>query len=276
MALPATKRIQVQAAKDVEISTQTGGHPWLAKDDMAWRLNQFGGVYKRGSSYPMQKHYQILGSYLESGSLAEAAVANMCTYDTAKSVTLKFLNTGSFEPGNRGSPSTMMDPWKVAYLESLVCHDPSMYLSEMQQALRDDLQLELFEVPSIPTICKTLQDLDLTRHKASKVPLERFTEVNIATRTPFVKWRRTVDPRRLYFVDETAVQLADGVRQIWRDHTNHKLPLIANRADAREKMSVLSVVGYDAGVLDAYPIYGSFNRIQFNDGMKQHFVHLIP
>ena len=42
------------------------------------------------------------------------------------------------------------------------------------------------------------------------------------------------------------------------------------------KMSVLSVIGYDSGIIGAYPIHGSFNRLQFNYGMTQYFVPLIP
>ena len=40
-------------------------------------------------------------------------------------------------------------------------------------------------------------------------------------------------------------------------------------------MSVLSVIGYNEGVLGAYPIYGSFNRLQFNYGMTHYFVPLM-
>ena len=162
-----------------------------------------------------------------------------------------------------------MPPWKVAYLEALVTHDPFMYLCEMQAALRDDLNLPPAEVPSLPTICRTLLSLELTRHKASKVPLERFTPENDARRRAFVNWRRTVDPRKLYFADETAIQLADGVRTIGRCHTNANVSVVTQRGDEREKMSVLSVIGYNEGVL------GSFNRLQFNYGMTQYFVPLM-
>lgn len=243
---------------------------------MAWRINKYGGVYKKGGSFPLQKRYQIVASYLQTGSFAAAANENFCTYDAARSITQKFLTTGLFDPGGRGSPPTKMQPWKIAYLEALITHDPFLYLTEIQKALRDDLNLPPGEVPSIPTICRTLHDLDLTRHKASKVPLERFRPENIARRTAFVNWRRLVDPRKLYFVDETAIQLANGVRAFGRCHTNGNVPLVTNRGDEREKMSVLSMVGYDGGVLGAYPVYGSFNRVQFNYGMAHYFVPLIP
>ena len=51
---------------------------------------------------------------------------------------------------------------------------------------------------------------------------------------------------------------------------------MTKRGNEREKMSVLSMVGFDGGVLGAYPIYGSFNRLQFNYGMRQYFIPLIP
>ena len=243
---------------------------------MAWRINQYGGVYKKGAAFLLQKRYQIAASYFHTGSYGAAAMENMCTYDAAGNIIDKFLRTGLFDPGDRGSPPTIMQPWKVAYLEALITHDPFIYLSEIQTALRDDLNLPPGEVPSIPTICRTLLSLDFTRHKASKVPLERFTPENSARRAAFVNWRRTVDPRKIYFVDETAVQLADGVRTIGRCHTTSNVPIVTNRGDEREKMSVLSVIGFDSGVLGAYPIHGSFNRVQFNYGMSQYFIPLIP
>ena len=201
-----------------------------------------------------------------TGSYGAAAAENMCTYDLTKKIVVKFLVNGIFEPGDRGSPPTMMQPWKVAYLEALVTQDAFVYWSEIQTALRDDLNLPPREIPSIPTICRTLLNLDLTRHKASKVPSERFSPENIARRAAFVNWRRTVDPRKLYFVDKTVIQHSDGRRTNGRCHTNNNVPLISNRGDEREKMSVLSVICYNQGVLGAYPIDGSLNRVQFNYG----------
>ena len=103
-----------------------------------------------------QKRYQIAASYFRTGSCGAAAAENMCTYNTARNIVDKFLTTGLFDSGGRGSPQTIMQPWKVAYLEALVTYDPFMYLGEMQKALRDDLNLPAAEIPSIPTICRTL------------------------------------------------------------------------------------------------------------------------
>ena len=242
---------------------------------MAWRINQYGGVYKKGAAFPLQKRYQIAASYFHTGSYGAAAVENMSTYDAARNIIDKFLRTGLFDPGDRGSPPTIMQPWKVAYLEALITHDPFISLSEMKTALRDDLNLPPGEVPSIPTICRTLLSLDFTRHNFQGTFRKIYSE-NSVRRSAFVNWRKTVDPRKIYFVHETAVQLADGVRTIGRCHTNSNVPIVTNRGDEREKMSVLSVIGFDSGVLGAYPIRESFNRVQFNYGMSQYFIPLIP
>ena len=88
------------------------------------------------------------------------------------------------DPGDQGSPLTITQPCKVVYLVALVTHDPFVYLSEIQTVLCDYLNLPHREIPSLPTICRTLLDLDLMRHKAS----ERFSRENIAQRPAFVKW----------------------------------------------------------------------------------------
>ena len=64
-----------------------------------------------------------------------------CTYDAARKIVDKFMTTGLFEPGWGGSPQTIMQPWKVAYLEALVTYNSFMYLSEIQKALRDKPKL---------------------------------------------------------------------------------------------------------------------------------------
>ena len=40
-------------------------------------------------------------------------------------------------------------------------------------------------------------------------------------------------------------------------------------------MPVLNMICYNHGVLAAYPIHGSFNRVQFNYGVTQYFFPLI-
>ncbi|CAH3191963.1 unnamed protein product [Porites evermanni] len=61
-----------------------------------------------------------------------------------------------------------MLPWKVAYLEALV-------------ALRDDLNLPPAEVPSLPTICRTLLRFD-TPQGIKSSPGEIYTREECSTK----------------------------------------------------------------------------------------------
>ena len=57
----------------------------------------------------------------------------------------------------------------------MVLVNPFLCLEEMQDRLMTDLNLLPNEVPSVPVICRTLYELDLSKQKSSKVPQERFT-----------------------------------------------------------------------------------------------------
>jgi len=106
----------------------------------------------------------IAASFFCTGSYGAAAMENMCTWCDEENCGQIDLTNGIFEPGDQGSPPTMMQPWKVAYL---------------------------------------------------------------------------IDTKQ------------------------------------REKMSMMSVICYNHGVLRVYPIHGSFNRAQFNYGVTQYFLSFI-
>ncbi|KAJ7314866.1 hypothetical protein OS493_039133, partial [Desmophyllum pertusum] len=91
---------------------------------MAWRINKHGGVYKKGAAFSFTKAIPNCRFLPSHWQLWRCCSENMCTYDTARNIVDKFLTTGLFTPGGRGSPPTIMQPWKVAYLEALVTHDP--------------------------------------------------------------------------------------------------------------------------------------------------------
>lgn len=243
---------------------------------MAWRLNEKNGIYKKGSPFPILKRHQILQSWLQTGNKSATAKQNLCSIGVVTKITEKFMVTGNCTPGERGRPQPLMDVWMKIYLEILVTVYPFMHLTEMQRLMRTELNLQPHEVPSITLICRTLNDLDLKRHKATKVALERFTPLNMDRRRAFFQWRSMVDPRRVYFVDETGFEIDLDLRTIGRYHTNDSLPSYERKSDARIKMSVLAIIGFDQGVIGVYPIHGSYNRLSFNNVMSRFFLPLVP
>ena len=109
--------------------------------------------------------------------------------NTARAICEKFIATGDCQAEARGRPASKMQPFMAAYLEAMIFVNPFLYLEEMQGRLRADLNLLPHEVPSVPVICRTLHDLNLTKHKSTKVPQERFTPYNLVRRQAYIQWR---------------------------------------------------------------------------------------
>ena len=135
----------------------------------AWWENALQGIFHFEAAYPMQKRYQILADYVASGSFAACARENRVSYNTARAICEKFIATGDCQAGARGKPASKMQPFMAAYLEAMIYVDPFLYLEEIQDQLRTDLNLLPREVPSVPVICRTIHDLNLAKqvHKSS-------------------------------------------------------------------------------------------------------------
>ena len=140
------------------------------------KQNKFEGVYKFRAAYPMQKRYQILKDFAATGSLSVSTRENRVSYNTARSICDKFVTTGDCQPRARGRPACKMQPFMAAYLEAMVLVNPFLYLEEMQDRLMIDLNLLQNEVPSVPVICRTLHELNLSKHKSfsERHPFQRF------------------------------------------------------------------------------------------------------
>lgn len=241
-----------------------------------WRVNALEGVYKFGAAYPIQKRYQILADYAVSGSVAVSARQNRVCYNTARAICEKFIATGDCQAGERGRPARKMEPFMTAYMEAVIYVDPFLYLEEIQDRLAVDLTLLPHEVPSVPVICRTLHDLNLTKHKSTKVPQERFTPYNLARRQAYVQWRNRQDPTKLFFGDETAFNKLTDVRTSGWCSVGDVLPSVEPKRDVREKISAFAVVGYNQGVVNCYPIAGSFNALSLTNAIEHHFLPYLP
>ena len=84
-----------------------------------------------------------------------------------------------------------MQPFIYVYLETMIYVDPFMYLKEMQDLLRTDLNLLPAEVPSVLVACRTLHNLNLTRHNFSIIPHERFTALQLGHKATF-RWENRI------------------------------------------------------------------------------------
>ena len=117
----------------------------------------------------------------------------------------------------------------------MVLVNPFLYLEEMQDRLMTDLNLLPNEVASVPVICRTLHELNLSKHKSTKVPQERFTPYNLVRRRAFVQWRDRQDPAKLFFGDETAFNKLTDMRSPGWCSVGEVVSSFEPKRDVREK-----------------------------------------
>ena len=226
----------------------------------------------------MQKRYQILKDFAATSSFSASARENRVSYSTARSICDKFVTTaGDFQPGARGRPDCKMQPFMAAYLEAMVLVNPFLYLEEMQDRLMTDLNLLPNEVLSVPVICRTLHELNLSKHKSTKVPQERFTPYNLVRRRALVQGRDRQDPAKLFFRDETAFNKLTDMRSSGWCSVGEVISSVEPKRDVREKISAFAVVGYNEGVVNCHfgkkklkrKLTHTFSYIVFNNSYTQ-------
>ena len=161
-------------------------------------------VTKTASGYCHFFEYIIYCKHLE----------NTETYNCVDKYIRFFQQKATLTPAIRDNASPKkMEWWKEAYLEALVRIYPTIYLRELQALLAGDFNLAPRDVPSSPTIARLLTALRITRKKCVHVATERFSPYNRHCRQLFFQWRRTIDPSRVYFFDETSFNFETGNRE---------------------------------------------------------------
>eukprot|EP00058_Branchiostoma_floridae_P025042 XP_002610532.1 hypothetical protein BRAFLDRAFT_65699 [Branchiostoma floridae] len=235
-----------------------------------YRLNQNGGVYRTGVAYGNEKRLAILLSYRNNNGCAlRTAHEQSCSEGWVRSVVSRFVQTGDLEhrqghgDGGRRSPEYVR-----VYLEALVTVNPTLYIRELRQLLKDDLILQDAETPSESTICRWLAEDRLTLKRAARVPMERYTVVNIERRRAFVTWRRHVNPEDVYFADETGFNFQTDRRGQGRALEGHVFAQVGFN-NPGQKWSALATVGWD-GLVNVLPIQGNFNREVCNNCFRTY------
>ena len=245
---------------------------------MSWRINQNHGCYRFGSSYPTQKRLQIIVTFLETLSIANTSRICRVSYNCVDQYVRLFQQRATLIPSvcNNVRPR-QMTWWKAAYLEALVRMYPTLYLRELQQILASDFHLAPGDVPSIASIAKLFIRLPITRKKCIHVAQERMTPYNLHCRQLFFQWRRTVDPAKVYFFDETHFNCETDEREYGRTDSGFACPVLRQKSRARAgKFSTLGVCGFNEGVLQAIPVEGNFTADLITDVIENQVLPLLP
>ena len=197
---------------------------------MSFRVNRRGGIYKSGTAFSLQKRLQVIKSAILTGNIADAAREN--DVSTAWRIVRKYqqqLNCHAAVGGH--FQKEVMKDFVQIYIKLLVVVDPTICLTEIQERLASDLGLQNDEVPSTATISRFPLSQNIMRKKCKKVALERFTPENIARRRAFIQWGSSIDPRKIFVVDETGIE--DFHRNVGRNHSGIPVPQLTPKRQDR-------------------------------------------
>ena len=98
---------------------------------MPWRINQKGGCYRYGHSYPLQKRVQIIVTYLATLSIAFTARLCRVTYSCVEKYIRQFQQKASFSPAlSDNTRPKKIAWWMEAYIEALDKKCVSNYFSK--------------------------------------------------------------------------------------------------------------------------------------------------
>ena len=127
------------------------------------------------------------------------------------------------------------------------------------------------------SIAKLFIRLRITRKKCIHVAQERMTPYNLHCRQLFFQWRRTVDPAKVYFFDETHFNCVTDEREYGRTDSGFACPVLRQKSRARAgKFSTLGVCGFNEGVLQAIPVEGNFTADLITDVIENQVLPLLP
>ena len=148
-------------------------------------------------AYSVDLWWRIVWAYLVRHSTpSELAIRFSVSECTVWRYIQLFQKTGDIEPisGRKGPRKRLGDYEHVVILHALLAR-PGIYLSEIQQELFKHFGV----LVSVPTICRTLQQMGCTRQTMHHVATQRSD----AMRAKFMAEISVYDPAMLVWLDET-------------------------------------------------------------------------
>lgn len=179
-----------------------------------------------------------------------------------------FQSTGDIQVRKRtNGPKSLMGDFEQLVLLRIVLENPGIYLHE--------LQIELFHkfgVPvSVPTICRTLKSMGVTRQAMHRVALQRSD----AARARFMYEVAVYDPHMLVWLDESGCDRRHAMRKY--GYSVRGIPICDQRLLIRGiRYTTIPIVSLD-GIHDVFITEGTMNGERFAKFVNDVLLpHLLP
>lgn len=156
------------------------------------------------------------------------------------------------------TPQTSKSNEVQVELNNIVVEDNSLYLREMQTILWQKRMIW----KSTSTICRQLKTIKLNRKKIQEHAIERFTDESLEKRLNYLAAIATIPVEKLYFLDETGVDLQTIKRRYGRAKVGQAATTIRKYVRTK-RLNLLSCIGWK-GVVGFRIIEDSTSSIDFN------------
>ena len=154
--------------------------------------------------------------YEDQETMKEIAVQARCSIGTVSNVLRLYREYGKFKDPFRqrtGRPPKLSEA-DLKFLDAIVVANPSLYLDEIQQKLKDVREVEV----SIATLARALASLELTRKQITKAAYERDEELRTLWEAMMAEYN---DPEVFVALDESAVDGRTGQRGYGRSRVGN-------------------------------------------------------
>ena len=150
--------------------------------------------------------------YIMTNSVTVTADDMKVSKSTMERIVARYRKQLSLKARKGGNHTRrVMKDYVQLCIEFMLAVNPKLYLSEIRDNLHQHLGLNGRDLPSITAIHDFLKLQRFTRKKCTKIALERFSQANMLRRQAFISWRQTIDPRKLFFVDETGFLISGEI-----------------------------------------------------------------
>ena len=223
-----------------------------------YSINSKGGIYERGKSYDHKTKLNVASAikdaqFLIGSKININAIDNECKvhWHFVKKVEKELeLHNRVLTPDevhriteNVGAGSKTLEPLDISVIIKLYLDEPSRSLPSYRK--------ELFALVgtnvSVSTLSRLFKELNMSMCRPNgKIPLDKFSMKNACTATEYVYVMSRVDPFKIKFGDEKALEGKEVYdRGVRRNPFTGKVPAIATTACFTERYSLTGFCGID-------------------------------
>ena len=236
-------------------------------------MNEHGGFYKKGCTYDIVKKKEVAEIYEHLKTPNSAPSARTVASEAKVSITFASKVIKEVEAGELIDPSQIVSPKSKGVGSRLFTETDELVLLQLRQenptrtlsSYRRGLYQCTGTSASESTICKWFLYRFLIKggmRASNQVPIDKYTDENMARTAEYVKIIQQMDPRRVKFGDEKHLKGSEIFnRKVRRCPITGMIEAVLVDSDFRNTYTIIGLCGIDRKV----PAFDYFLHDDIND-----------